>query len=597
MPAARSTSEDNAASSPPAEAPPADVFVSYAHADRPAARQLAEALQAHGLAVWWDRHLAAGSEFAQEIETRLRTARVVLALWSGDSVRSAFVRDECGRALRAGKLVPVRIEAVELPLGFGQSHTLDLIGWDGDQDDEAFGQLLAEVRQRRGAPPSPLPAPRRPGWLARRKTWQRAAVALAAAAVVGGGWWAWDERQDAIARREADLHFAAGVALQFAKEPELVGALNEYLTALEYRPTHARARYYLAHVHVQNGRPDEALAAFRLALTQTDAPLDKSLADEARKQIAALRPDPDEAAPVTASARPRGIRPAPSAAPPLVAAAPPLANSPGPAPVPVPSPAPTAAATPPQAARPAPAESRSVRVDAPQAQLAALAARVDAMFDGNRDRRVAATTGLIVDGEALSDAAPLALRKALDTFTQAQGGTLASAASSGVVNTLVLLRSASPATLKLNRPLIDALLEQVQTLGATSREQAAALKALVDQTAQRRPLVYLQIANEAQRPLAEALARRFATAGYDVPALEVVGDKAPARSEVRAQGKSERGLARWVLRVVGDLAGQPAVPASLRNARPSTDTYEVWLGRDLCATGQPAAPGCQGTAR
>ncbi|MDB5895836.1 MAG: hypothetical protein JWQ88_3367, partial [Rhodoferax sp.] len=72
---------------------------------------------------------------------------------------------------------------------------------------------------------------------------------------------------------------------------------------------------------------------------------------------------------------------------------------------------------------------------------------------------------------------------------------------------------------------------------------------------------------------------------------------APARSEVRAQGKSERGLARWVLRVVGDLAGQPATLATLRNARPTTDTYEVWLGRDICAAERPAAPGCLGTAR
>ena len=134
----------------PGAATATDVFISYAHEDRPLARQLAEALEAGQVSVWWDRDLAAGSEFAREIESRLQHARVVMGLWSVHSVQSAFVRDECSRALRAGKLVPLRIEDVELPLGFGQSHTLDLLDWRGDADDEGFRQLLQEVQQRKG---------------------------------------------------------------------------------------------------------------------------------------------------------------------------------------------------------------------------------------------------------------------------------------------------------------------------------------------------------------------------------------------------------------------------------------------------------------
>lgn len=62
--------------------PSNDVFISYAHEDRPLARQLAEALQARQLTVWWDRDLAAGSEFAREIESRLQQAGVAIASWS-----------------------------------------------------------------------------------------------------------------------------------------------------------------------------------------------------------------------------------------------------------------------------------------------------------------------------------------------------------------------------------------------------------------------------------------------------------------------------------------------------------------------------------
>ena len=84
---------------PPAADAGADVFISYARANRPTAEQLAAALAAQSIGVWWDRELLAGSEFAEAIEAQLQSARVVLALWSADSVRSAFVRIDALRAV------------------------------------------------------------------------------------------------------------------------------------------------------------------------------------------------------------------------------------------------------------------------------------------------------------------------------------------------------------------------------------------------------------------------------------------------------------------------------------------------------------------
>ncbi|APW38025.1 hypothetical protein RD110_13160 [Rhodoferax koreense] len=539
----------------------ADVFLSYAHDDRPTARRLAEALQAQGVKVWWDRHLAAGSEFAQEIESRLQTARVVIGLWSAESVRSAFVRDECGRALRAGKLLPLRIAAVDLPLGFGQSHTLDLIDWDGDLDDEAFRQLLDEIRRHLGqAQASRTFAPQTRAWTRRR--WSRGAIALAVALLTAGGWWSWQQRQSELQRIEADRHFRAGLAHQFAKEPALVGALNEYLSTLELQPGHARAQYYLAHVYVQNGRPDDALAAFKRALLLKQAPLDASLRADAEKQIKALAPDPAES---------QAVARRPAAAPSAIDRVPKTAAT-----------KPLTVAAPPH---PAPEPAR----------LAALADRVDAIFGRDRDQRVSATTGLIVDAPALSDAVPLALDKALGLL---QAGTpLDNAASSGIVNTLVLLQSASPGTLTVERAGVEALLAATRPLGETTRAQAARVQLLLNQAADRQPVAYLQIADEVQRPLAEALAARLRKFGYQVPGIEMVGERAPAATEVRAQGKSDQGFARWISRAVGELGGQPARLSTLRNARPTTDTYEVWLGRGLCAPGTPAAPGCKGTVQ
>ena len=120
---------------------------------------------------------------------------------------------------------------------------------------------------------------------------------------------------------------------------------------------------------------------------------------------------------------------------------------------------------------------------------------------------------------------------------------------------------------------------------------------LLRAAAQRRPIAYLQIAHEAQRPMALALAQRFRAAGYESPAIEVVGSRAPARTEVRVQGKSERGFARWVTRIVAEAVDAEPRVSTLRAARPQADTYEIWLARDLCVPGSRAVPACAGGAR
>ena len=273
--------------------PPPDVFVSYARTNRPVAEQLADALNASGLQVWWDSDLSAGSEFAAVIEAKLLGAAVVIVMWSADSVRSAFVRDESSRALKHNKLLPVRIEDIELPLGFGQLHTLDLFDWDGDADHPAFQKLLLEVRRRRQrGPVDPSEPPRS------NRKWPRRSTLLAGAALVLAvagttTWYVRDQQEHeaevlAAAQAEADRHFRAGLDLQYADVPQLEKALNEYLSAIELRPGHARAHYYLGHVYAQTGKLADALVSFKLALAATEAPLDRSQRAEADKQVLAL---------------------------------------------------------------------------------------------------------------------------------------------------------------------------------------------------------------------------------------------------------------------------------------------------------------------
>ncbi len=559
-----------------------DVFLSYARENRATAEQLADALQAQGLRVWWDRDIAAGSEFSEVIEAQLDGARVVLALWSHDSVRSAFVRDESARALKAAKLLPLRIEDVELPLGFGQIHTLDLIDWDGDTDDEAFAALLAEIRR---LPGQPADAPRGGGPRLRlRRHAVVAAVLAAGLALLGwGGKALWDKDR-------ADAHFRAGLEHQHAREPALESALNEFLSALERRPGHARARFYLARIYVLQQQPAAALEAYRLALDGSESPLDSAQRAEARRQVAALALDPDEAAPVARSATTSTLRrqtaapkPATTVAAADRAGAPDLADS-------------TAFAT--RSARGgAPAAPTATRrpplIEPPPAAQAQLAARVDAMFDADRERRIAATAALVVDAEALSDAVPVAVAKALAALRAPPP--LAPAVASGVVNTLLLLESALPATLAMHRDAIERLLAAANAQGETTRRHAAQVDTRLRAAAPRRPVAYIQYAHEAQRPVALALAARFDAFGYDTPEVEFVGTRAPARTELRVHGRSDRSLARWLTRVVAEIGEAAPAVTTLRNVEPRTDAYEIWLDRDLCAPGGRQVAACRAT--
>ena len=358
-----------------------------------------------------------------------------------------------------------------------------------------------------------------------------------------------------------------------------MNALNDYLSALEHRPRHARARYYLAHVYAQIGQPADALESFKLALSSGESPLDRGQRAEAQQQLIALAVDPNEAPPVArtvaASTSPERVEP------PMRGLTPPE------------TPAPGAAAGPP----PSPALPRKpLRPDPPDATQARLAALVDGMFDDNNERRITATTSLVIDPDAVSDAVPLALARALDTLRARGGaGALTQSGSSGIVNTLVLLQSALPATLEAQRRPIEDLLAATQSLGEHTRQHAARVSELLQRAATRKPVAYIQIANEAQRPIADAMATRFRTFGYDAPAIESVGARAPSRTELRVQGKSDRGLARWIAKVIGETTGEAPAVSTLRNARPSADAFEVWLDRDLCANGGRQVAGCKAT--
>ncbi|MEO6360639.1 MAG: TIR domain-containing protein, partial [Sphingomicrobium sp.] len=124
-----------------------NVFVSYKAEDRTRLKPLVAALEAEGFDVWWDAHIGGGTDWREEIQQHLDAARCVIVAWSERSAgpEGQFVCDEAGRAKKAGSYVPIKIDEVDPPLGFGGIQALSFVGWKGKRSDPRFVALVAAV--------------------------------------------------------------------------------------------------------------------------------------------------------------------------------------------------------------------------------------------------------------------------------------------------------------------------------------------------------------------------------------------------------------------------------------------------------------------
>ena len=186
----------------------ADVFLSYAREDTARADQVAKGLAAAGLDVFWDNEIPPGTTWADYIEQKLTQSKALIVLWSENSTKSQWVREEARMGRDKGVLIPVTIDNAQPPFGFGEVQAANLSSWNGEADNPHWRRFVDAVMNAtkseprppsqpmpsappRAAPPPPpqapqaamsAPAPAKSGGVS---TWAWIASGVAVAAIIG----------------------------------------------------------------------------------------------------------------------------------------------------------------------------------------------------------------------------------------------------------------------------------------------------------------------------------------------------------------------------------------------------------------------------
>lgn len=107
---------------------PAQVFIGYRRADRPAVSTLAHAIENLGYSVFWDEDLVAGDAWHESLDRRILSAKATIIVWSQEVLNTpeSPVWREATIANKRGNLLNVIIDDVGIPFPFSRIHCEDL---------------------------------------------------------------------------------------------------------------------------------------------------------------------------------------------------------------------------------------------------------------------------------------------------------------------------------------------------------------------------------------------------------------------------------------------------------------------------------------
>ena len=156
----------------------ADIFISYKKEDRSFAELVVAALERQGFSVWWDQDITPRESWDGIIQREAEAAKALVVLWTPRSIASEWVRAEASFGRSRNKLIPLMLEACELPIAFSMVQAANLAGWRGDPDHPEWRRALSWIADQCEKQPvasaSPKSTSRRWGW-------------IIAAAVLGAG--------------------------------------------------------------------------------------------------------------------------------------------------------------------------------------------------------------------------------------------------------------------------------------------------------------------------------------------------------------------------------------------------------------------------
>jgi hypothetical protein len=124
----------------------ANVFLSYASADKAIVERVAQKLRSSGidLPVLSDE-FRPGDDLAEALRKALQNSDAVVVVLSDASVNSAFVMAELGAAMALNKrIIPIQLGATPLPISLPSVSKLQILNAEGMSADD----VAANIRDR-----------------------------------------------------------------------------------------------------------------------------------------------------------------------------------------------------------------------------------------------------------------------------------------------------------------------------------------------------------------------------------------------------------------------------------------------------------------
>lgn len=131
---------------------PTDIFISYKRSERARVEQIAQALRALHLTVWFDARLESGKSFDDEINREVRGAKAVLVCWSRGAVESEWVRAEASIGRQRGVLAACFLETCEPYPPFNLVHAEDINAGALDGSNPAWVKIVDQIGRLVGRP-------------------------------------------------------------------------------------------------------------------------------------------------------------------------------------------------------------------------------------------------------------------------------------------------------------------------------------------------------------------------------------------------------------------------------------------------------------